>query len=135
MFFPFHTLLLLFSSCCFSFKSAFFFFFFNCFLLQFCMHWIEGCGVGPHRNGFLRGTNRDIVIKWDDMCNDRLQSLFSFLLADFILLSGLAIVILTISKQAAFASIAIVVLSMAKSLFFFFFYAVFLVFSVAFIGI
>lgn len=69
------------------------------------------------------------------MCNDRLQSLFSFLLADSILLSGLAIVILTISKQAAFASIAIVFLSMAKSFFSFFFQAVFLVLSVAFIGI
>lgn len=98
------------------------------------MHWIEGCGVGPHRNGFLRGTNRVIVIKWEDMCNDRLQSLFSFLLADSILLlSGLAIVILTISKQAAFASIAIVALPMAKSHFFFFMLS--FVFSVAFIGI
>lgn len=53
-------------------------FFLNCFRFLFCMHWIEGCGVGPHGNGHLKGINRDIVIKWDDMCNDRLQSFVFF---------------------------------------------------------
>lgn len=37
------------------------------------MHGIVGWGVGQQRKWFLKGT------KWDDMCNDRLQSLiFSF---------------------------------------------------------
>lgn len=66
-----------------------------------CMHGIEGCGVGPQRNRFPQGTNRDIIIiKWDDMCNDRLQFFsFSFLLDHFQLMVAITLS-LSASKQA-----------------------------------